>query len=60
MATIRQLVERADLGDDIRERTIEVGEPYEPCDLLIADPDRSNGAGWNSIRCGARAWRSIP
>ena len=45
MATIRQLVERADVGDDIRERTIEVGEPYEPCDLLIADPGRSNGGG---------------
>lgn len=45
MATIRQLVERADVGDDIRERTVEVGEPYEPCDLLIADPDRSNEGG---------------
>ncbi|MGY4909090.1 hypothetical protein [Micromonospora aurantiaca (nom. illeg.)] len=45
MATIRQLVERTDVGDDIRERTIEVGEPYDPCDLLIADPDRSDGGG---------------
>ncbi|WP_236647362.1 hypothetical protein [Micromonospora sicca] len=45
MATIRGLVEQAGVGDDIREREIEVGERYGPCDLLIADHDRSKVGG---------------
>ena len=45
MATIRGLVEQAGVGDDIREREIEAGDWYGPCDLFIADPDRSNGGG---------------
>ncbi|MFE9658362.1 hypothetical protein [Micromonospora sp. NPDC006431] len=45
MAAIRGLVGQAGVGDDIREREIEVGEWYGPCDLLIADPDRSKVGG---------------
>lgn len=45
MATIRGLVKQAGVGDDIREREIEAGEWYGPCDLLIADPDRSKVGG---------------
>ncbi|WP_444950548.1 hypothetical protein [Micromonospora ureilytica] len=46
MATIRGLVEQTGVGDDIRQGEIEAGEAwYEPCDLLIADPDRAKDAG---------------
>ncbi|MEH0931108.1 hypothetical protein [Micromonospora sp. CPCC 205558] len=45
MATIGGLVKQAGVGDDIRQGEIETGEAwYEPCDLLIADPDRAKGA----------------
>ncbi|MFG2053831.1 hypothetical protein ACGFI9_07330 [Micromonospora sp. NPDC048930] len=45
MAALRGLVEQAGVGDDIREREIEAGDAYEPCDLLIADPDQVKGGG---------------
>ncbi|MER7335474.1 MULTISPECIES: hypothetical protein [unclassified Micromonospora] len=46
MATVRGLVERAGVGDDIRPGEIETGEVrYEPCDLLVAESNRAEGSG---------------
>ncbi|MEU4773460.1 hypothetical protein [Micromonospora sp. NPDC023644] len=46
MTTIRGLAEQAGVGDDIRQGEIETGEArYEPCDLLIAEPNRAQGGG---------------
>ncbi|MCX5117884.1 hypothetical protein OG992_11885 [Micromonospora sp. NBC_00362] len=46
MATIGGLVKQTGVGDDIRQGEIETGEAwYEPCDLLIADPDRAKNTG---------------
>lgn len=46
MATIGALIEQAGVGDDIRQGEIETGElPYTPCDLLVAEPSRSEGSG---------------
>lgn len=45
MAAIRGLVKEAGVGDDIREREIEVGDWYGACDLLIADRDQQTVGG---------------
>jgi hypothetical protein len=46
MAAVHGLVERVDIGDDIRQGEIEPGEAwYEPCDLLVTGPQRAKGSG---------------
>ncbi|SIM85003.1 hypothetical protein SAMN04489832_2487 [Micromonospora cremea] len=46
MAMIGGLVEQTGVGDDIRQGEIETGEAhFEPCDLLITDPNRAMGVG---------------
>ncbi|MFG2101786.1 hypothetical protein ACGFJ5_14400 [Micromonospora echinaurantiaca] len=49
MATSRGLVEQAGVGDDIREREIEVGEWYGACDLLIDDRSKVGGLKFDQV-----------
>jgi hypothetical protein len=49
MAALGGLVERAGVGDDVRQGEIETGETrYAPCDLLVAEPRAALrlGAEW--------------